>query len=173
MMHEVILLNKVHKTNEFVRIKPKITEQDLVVFARTPGTVSNMKLGGALNKFSEKKGDLTVEIDQINEYFGFSADEIHDINDSHQKQGIEQCIYRYSQLNFAFECIEFTLKLEYISPSQAFEINEWVKCLYLGLKRVSEVRKVLKEEEGEYGDEGNVTPTTPESDGPILSNTLI
>jgi hypothetical protein len=47
MIHEIILLNRIYKTNEFVKIKPRIV-QDKLVFVEGPANVG--KLGGSLTK---------------------------------------------------------------------------------------------------------------------------
>ncbi len=47
MIHEIILLNRIYKTNEFVKIKPRIV-QDKLVFVEGPANIG--KLGGSLTK---------------------------------------------------------------------------------------------------------------------------
>ena len=75
MLYEIIFLNKIHKTNEFVRVKPRITEDDRLVYILT----DYMKLGGILQKYLPYKGEYAPSTDDLNDFFNFSEEEVIDI----------------------------------------------------------------------------------------------
>jgi hypothetical protein len=52
MINEIILLNKIHKTQLFVRAKARISPQDTVVYTINElDTPAALKLGGVLQKY--------------------------------------------------------------------------------------------------------------------------
>ena len=50
MIYEIILLNRIYKTNEFIKIKPRI-KQDRLIFVEGPSSI--VKLGGTVTKDQE------------------------------------------------------------------------------------------------------------------------
>jgi len=67
MIHETILLNRIYKTNEFAKIKPRIV-QDRLIFVLVVNPPQ--KLGTTLT--NEQEGDEIVSHDELLEYFDIS-----------------------------------------------------------------------------------------------------
>ena len=88
MLVEISLLNKLYKSKDFSRIKPRVTLDDTVVYVTT-STVKSAELAKLNNE---------VVCLEIHKYFGISGDTITK----------DKSIYLDSELHFACQCIELS-----------------------------------------------------------------
>ena len=97
MIYEIILLNRIFKTNEFGRIKARVHPiEDKLVYVQSNASVN--KVGGVLTKVQK---DDYAEVDEktINLFFDISEEEAALIKECHKvSAGMDGQIYLYSSL---------------------------------------------------------------------------
>ena len=83
--YQTVLLNRLHKTNEFLKIKPRVrSETDRVIYVLPKdANAKTMKLGGTLTKVNYANDDW-VEEQELLDYFDIEETESTLIRTSHR-----------------------------------------------------------------------------------------
>ena len=104
MIYEIILLNRIFKTNEFGRIKARVHQiEDRLVYVQSNTGVN--KVGGVLTKVQQDDYGSVGE-EQINLFFDIDEDEAAQIKECHKvSAGMDGQIYLYSHLHFAYQAL--------------------------------------------------------------------
>ena len=105
MIYEIILLNRIFKTNEFGRIKARVHQvEDRLVYVQS--STSANKVGGVLAKVQNDDYEC-VDDGRIDEFIGISEEEAEHIKECHRvSAGIDGQIYLYAPLQFAYQALQ-------------------------------------------------------------------